>query len=114
MNYFNCSYDEIGMTGLSVTLPYGDEDFYDALTRVFTGAGLDGDYVTWLGKFTDGCDSYYDYDPWYEEDWQGWDDYEDDFDWLDWLFFDDEDYWEDDDWDDWDCWEYDWDDGCYA
>ncbi len=114
VNYFNCSYDEIGMTGLSVTLPYGDEDFYDALTRVFTGAGLDGDYVTWLGKFTDGCDSYYDYDPWYEEDWQGWDDYEDDFDWLDWLFFDDEDYWEDDDWDDWDCWEYDWDDGCYA
>ena len=26
--YFNCTDDEVGMTGLSVTLPYGDSEFY--------------------------------------------------------------------------------------
>lgn len=103
IRYFNCTEDEVGMTGLSVTLPYGDSEFYEYLYPVFTGVGMDTDYVGWLEKFVyaDGLDDYYDYEPWYEEDWEGWDDYEDDWDWLDWLFFENEDYWEDDSWDEW-------------
>ena len=103
VSYFNCTEDEVGMTGLSVTLPYGDAEFYDTLCPVFTGAGIDADYVNWLGKFVEagGFNDYYDYETWYEDDWDGWDEYDDDWDWLDWLFMDDEDYWADDSWDDW-------------
>ena len=101
--YFNCTEDEVGMTGLSVTLPYGDSEFYGYLYPVFTGVGMDTDYVGWLEKFVyaEGYNDYYDYESWYEDDWEGWDDYEDDWDWIDWLFFDDDDYWEDDSWDEW-------------
>lgn len=100
VSYFNCTDDEVGMTGLSVTLPYGDSDFYEYLAQIFTDVGIDSEYVAWLENFVgaSGCDSFYDYDSWYENDWQGWDDYEDDFDWLDWLFFGDDDYWDNDDW----------------
>lgn len=91
------------MTGLSVTLPYGDSEFYGYLYPVFTGVGMDADYVGWLEKFVyaEGYNDYYDYESWYEDDWEGWDDYEDDWDWIDWLFFEDDDYWEDDSWDEW-------------
>lgn len=103
IRYFNCTDDEVGMTGLSVTLPYGDSEFYGYLYPVFTGVGMDADYVGWLEKFVyaEGYNDYYDYESWYEDDWEGWDDYEDDWDWIDWLFFDDDDYWEDDSWDEW-------------
>ena len=103
IRYFNCTDDEVGMTGLSVTLPYGDSEFYGYLYPVFTGVGMDADYVGWLEKFVyaEGYDDYYDYESWYEDDWEGWDDYEDDWDWIDWLFFEDDDYWEDDSWDEW-------------
>ena len=101
--YFNCTDDEVGMTGLSVTLPYGDSEFYGYLYPVFTGVGMDADYVGWLEKFVyaEGYNDYYDYESWYEDDWEGWDDYEDDWDWIDWLFFEDDDYWEDDSWNEW-------------
>lgn len=101
--YFNCTDDEVGMTGLSVTLPYGDSEFYGYLYPVFTGVGMDADYVGWLEKFVyaEGYNDYYDYESWYEDDWEGWDDYEDDWNWIDWLFFEDDDYWEDDSWDEW-------------
>ena len=82
--YFNCTDDEVGMTGLSVTLPYGDSEFYGYLYPVFTGVGMDADYVGWLEKFVyaEGYNDYYDYESWYEDDWEGWDDYEDDWDWI--------------------------------
>lgn len=101
--YFNCTDDEVGMTGLSVTLPYGDSEFYGYLYPVFTGVGMDADYVGRLEKFVyaEGYNDYYDYESWYEDDWEGWDDYEDDWDWIDWLFFEDDDYWEDDSWGEW-------------
>ncbi len=103
VRYFGCTEDEVGMTGLSVTLPYGDSEFYEYLYPVFTAAGMDSDYVNWLEKFVNaqGLGDYYSYESWYEDDWDGWDDYEDDWDWLDWLFLEDEDYWEDDNWDAW-------------
>lgn len=70
--YFNCTDDEVGMTGLSVTLPYGDSEFYGYLYPVFTGVGMDADYVGWLEKFVyaEGYNDYYDYESWYEDDWE--------------------------------------------
>ena len=49
--YFACTSDEVGMTGLSVTLPYGDPDFYEKLSDVFSNSGLEEEYVNWLGRF---------------------------------------------------------------
>ena len=49
--YFACTSDEVGMTGLSVTLPYGDPDFYEELSDVFSNSGLEEEYVNWLGRF---------------------------------------------------------------
>ena len=68
IRYFNCTDDEVGMTGLSVTLPYGDSEFYGYLYPVFTGVGMDADYVGWLEKFVcaEGYNDYYDYESWYE------------------------------------------------
>ena len=42
---------EEGMTGIGVTLPYGDSEFYDELVKVFTACGIDKNYVDWLGEF---------------------------------------------------------------
>ena len=86
------------LTGFSVTLPYGDYDFYDELKEVFLGCGFDSDYVEWLEKFAGSSGSgYYDYDSW-DSHWGGWDSYEDDYDWDDWEEWDDWDDWESDGW----------------
>ena len=45
----NCSYD---LSGMSVTIPYGDRDFYEELADVFGRCGLDNDYIEWLEQFT--------------------------------------------------------------
>lgn len=96
--YCNRTKDENTLTGLSVTLPYGDEDFYTELKDVFIKCGIDENYVNWLGLFTEssGAQSYYSYSDW-EDDWEGWDSYEDDFDWEDW----DSEYYLDDCMDGW-------------
>ncbi len=61
------------LTGIGVTLPYGDNYFYEELQKVFTNCALDSAYIEWLQKFVyaDGSGSYYDYDQWYEN-WGGW------------------------------------------
>lgn len=81
------------LTGLSVTLPYGDSDFYVQLKDVFSKCGIDESYISWLEKFvsSSGSDSFYNYSDW-EDDWSGWDSYEDDYNWNDW----DSEYYEDD------------------
>lgn len=85
--YFACTSDEVGMTGLSVTLPYGDLDFYEELSDVFSNSGLEEEYVNWLGRFVraSGVQDRYDYEDWYENEWSGWDSLCMDFDWLIWL-----------------------------
>lgn len=86
---FGATSDETTLTGLSVTLPYGDEAFYNELKRVFRNAGIDADYIEWLGKFVtvESSAGYFDFGDAY--DWDGWDAYYGDFDWggwdLDWL-----------------------------
>ena len=76
--YYNCSFDNMGLTGLSVTLPYGDNAFYSSLGEVFAGIGINKRYIEWLGSFQTqaAADSYYDY---YEFDhqWEGWEEYQD-------------------------------------
>ena len=51
-----------GLTGLSVTLPYGDQELYDKLYKVYSRCKFDPDYIDWLERFvtSDGIDNYYD------------------------------------------------------
>lgn len=119
--YVNSCGSSSNLTGISVTLPYGDSEFYEQLSSVFSCCGLDSRYITWLGKFvyTKGANDYYDYEDW-DEDWSGWDDYYDDFDWYDWgeefgSDFDNAAYWNLDrywyyDYEDWEADDFDWGD----
>ena len=98
--YVKACGEDTSLTGISVTLPYGDSDFYNSLKSVFKNCGFDDNYISWLGNFVSasGSNDYYDYDDW-DDSWDGWDDYEDDFDWDEWCDeceYDD-DYWDDDD-----------------
>lgn len=102
--YVKSTESDAGLTGIAVSLPYGDADYYNSLKKIFTNIGIDKKYVEWVGKFAGASvttnDS--DHDTW-DESWTGWDDYEDDYDWENWDYSDDDDgYWDDFDWDDWD------------
>lgn len=61
------------LTGIGVTLPYGDAYFYEELQRIFSNCALDHDYIQWLQKFVyaDGSGNFYDYNEWYAN-WGGW------------------------------------------
>lgn len=113
--YVNSCNGSANLTGISVTLPYGDADFYNDLTTIFGNCGFDESYINWLENFvgSSGYDSFYDYDDW-DDSWEGWDDYEDDYDWDEWgLFFGsdwDDEYYDDDSYyyDDWFDDDFDW------
>ena len=109
------------MTGLSVTLPYGDSDFYGEQKEVFQKCGFDSKYIEFLGKFVGGgYNGSYDWD---NSGYDGWDSYDDDDD-YDWSDYNWGDYWSYDyGWDNYDygdsgdCYYYDdqgyyYDDGC--
>lgn len=99
--YMSATAGDADLTGISVTLPYGDQVFYGDLRTIFTNSGFDTNYIAWLEKFVtaSGSGNYYDYSDW-EDDWEGWDDYSDDYDWSDWDYFEDDDNY----WDDWNIW----------
>ena len=85
--YFGRTSDETTLTGLSVTLPYGDREFYNELKRVFRNAGFDTDYIDWLEKFVSvqiDSDHAYDFDDWGDL-WSGWGTHDTDYDWDDWT-----------------------------
>lgn len=105
--YSKATIEDEALTGLSVTLPYGDAEFYYLMKEVFDDCGIDKEYTDFLEAFVDaeGLYDYYDYDDW-NNDWEGWDDYESDYDWSDWDYYSDDDYWEDDDY--WGFDELDW------
>ena len=79
--YYGATSGEKTLSGLSVTLPYGDREFYDELRRVFLNAGIDEAYVDWLKKFVSVKTetAFYDFG-----NWGGWDDYSGGYDWDDW------------------------------
>ena len=101
--YVGATKGDRGLTGISVTLPYGDEEFYAELETVFVQCGIDRDYVDWLEKFCNagGMGDYYSYESW-DDDWDGWDSYEDDYDWSEWEHYHDGGGFWDFLWDDWD------------
>ena len=76
MVHFGSTSGEVGMSGLGVTLPYSDGEFYDELTKVFKACGIDSEYVDWLEAFVDveGAGSYYN-DYGYDFDDYGYDEY---------------------------------------
>jgi hypothetical protein len=90
--YFGHTSDKNELTGLAVSLPYGDRDFYDQLVKVYSKCGFDEKYINWLEGFVSaaGSEDYYDYsdfeDSWcgwqtYEQGWESCDPYEDSEDW---------------------------------
>ena len=96
--YVRNTVEDAGLTGLAVSLPYGDNDYYNSLKPIFSNAGLDNTYIGWLKKFVNVSPEYYSdsyHDEW-DEEWNGWEDFEDYFDWGEWDFSDyDDDYWND-------------------
>ncbi len=76
--YFGHTSDKNELTGIAVSLPYGDSEFYDKLFDVYTKCGIDSNYIAWLENFVnaEGNSSYYDYDD-FENAWGGWSSYDD-------------------------------------
>ena len=80
------------MTGLSVTLPYGDSTFYQKMKSVLLGCRFDETYLEWLGTFADALDigeNYYDHWEDWDAEWGGWEDFQqkqsDETQWEEWL-----------------------------
>ncbi|MBQ6442459.1 MAG: hypothetical protein IJJ13_07720 [Lachnospiraceae bacterium] len=82
--------DKNELTGLAVSLPYGEADFYDQMRDVYGALGIDKDYIDWLAMFvtSSNAGNYYDYDN-FENSWEGWEcvggdcgSYEDEDDWT--------------------------------
>ncbi len=78
--YYGHTSDKNELTGLAVSLPYGDKSFYKQLKSVYSDIGLDDEYIEWLGEFvsSQGSNDYYDYDS-FDNSWGGWGSYESDY-----------------------------------
>lgn len=50
--YYNYTDNNSGLTGLSVTLPYGDRSFYRDQVKIYQLCGFDKEYIDWLEQFT--------------------------------------------------------------
>lgn len=50
--YYNYTANNAGLTGLSVTLPYGDPSFYRDQKEIYELCGFDQEYIDWLKQFT--------------------------------------------------------------
>lgn len=109
--YVKSTQDDAGLTGIAVSLPYGDNDYYQSLKGVFSNIGIDAEYVAWLQKFTGVTNSVSTstHDSW-DDSWDGWENYDDDYDWSDWEYYDyNGDWFSDYDWSDfdyYDSWNY--------
>ena len=99
--YFGHTSDKNELTGLAVSLPYGDRDYYDQLVDVYSKCGFDGEYIDWLEGFVSarGSDDYCDYSG-FEDSWCGWGSYDGgwsscptDEDFEDWEYDYEEEMW---------------------
>ncbi len=92
--YCRTSESDSYLTGLSVTLPYGDKDFCEIEQMLYKEAGFDAEYINWLGEFADaqGANDPYDWSDW-DATWNGWVDFVNDYDWSQWQFLADPDFW---------------------
>ena len=78
--YYGHTSDKNELTGLAVSLPYGDRDFYKQLKNVYKDLDFDAEYIAWLENFVSAKSSsdYYDYDD-FETTWGGWGAYESEY-----------------------------------
>ena len=78
--YYGHTSDKNELTGLAVSLPYGDPDFYDKLKNVYKDIGFDDEYIDWLSGFTSsyGYEDYYDFGD-FDDSWGGWESYEEEY-----------------------------------
>ncbi len=105
--YCSANSADAHMTGMAVTLPYGDSGMYKDIKKIFANAGFEQEYIDFLGKFVSVSQSgQYDWSDWFNM-WDGWDDYDygSDFGWGDWSGW--EQYNNDDyGWSDYDYYDY--------
>ncbi len=100
--YFGHTSDKNELTGLAVSLPYGDPYYYDRQAEVYSNCGFDKTYIDWLEGFVSasGSDDYWDYSS-FEDSWDGWQTYEQgwesccggDEDFEDWEYDYEEELW---------------------
>ncbi len=78
--YYGHTSDKNELTGLAVSLPYGDPYFYKELKGVYSELGFDKEYIDWLGGFASSSvqGDHYDYAG-FENSWGGWGTYEEDY-----------------------------------
>ena len=107
--YMNSTSGDKGMTGLSVTLPYGSSSTYKELSSILTNCGFDSTYIEFLEKFaTQGSSSSY-YD-WGDYSFDGWSSYDPGYNWSNYDYWDS---WTSDSFG-WDSWSYGYDDYGYG
>jgi hypothetical protein len=78
--YYGHTSDKNELTGLAVSLPYGDPDFYDKLKGVYRDIGFDEEYIDWLNGFVSsyGYEDYFDFGS-FDDNWGGWESYENEY-----------------------------------
>ncbi len=78
--YYGHTSDKNELTGLAVSLPYGDPDFYDKLESVYKDIGFDDEYIDWLSGFVSsyGYEDYYNFSD-FDDSWGGWEAYENEY-----------------------------------
>ena len=78
--YYGHTSDSNELTGMAVSLPYGDRDFYKRLKKVYKSVGFEDEYIEWLEKFVDseGQDDFFDFG-FFEDSWGGWGEYEEEY-----------------------------------
>ena len=78
--YYGHTSDKNELTGLAVSLPYGDPDFYDKLKNVYKNIGFDDEYIDWLSGFVSsyGYEDYFDFGN-FDDNWGGWESYEEEY-----------------------------------
>ena len=78
--YYGHTSDKNELTGLAVSLPYGDPDFYDKLKSVYKDIGFDDEYIDWLSGFVSsyGYEDYFDFGN-FDDNWGGWESYEEEY-----------------------------------
>lgn len=81
--YCSATAGDAEMTGLSITLPYNSERFYNDMEEIYTNCGFDDEYISFLETFVD-AEVQDNYD-WGQSEWGGWETYEEeDYDWESW------------------------------
>lgn len=103
--YVGATSDNLSLTGISVTLPYNDNDLYNDLVQVLEQCDIDDEYIEWLEKFCNaGSDREgIDWDEWGQGFWSEWGDYQESDIWGEWEdddSSDDDSSDDDDDYDD--------------